>query len=119
MRNIVVLTAFTLFIFATTRCADAGVMLGESPSVIATNAASVSADLTPLQQEEQKQGNFHQGESSGMSGFSTNSVQTVGQPATIGTLEASLQQSHLLAFLELSNECLPASPLLDSLLKPS
>jgi hypothetical protein len=119
MRTIVILTVITLFALATSRCADAGVMLGESPAVIAQDASSMSAELTPLQQEEQKRGSFHQGEPSGMSGFSVSVSQTVVQAATGDSFANLIHQPPLLGLLGISNEALPVSPELDSLLKPS
>ncbi|HBJ37988.1 MAG TPA: hypothetical protein DDZ51_25170 [Planctomycetaceae bacterium] len=119
MRTIVALTVITLFALATARCADAGVMLGDSPAVIAQDASSLSADLTPLQKEEQKRGSFHQGESSAMYGFSISVSQTVVQSATGASFENLIQQPPLLGLLGISNEALPVSPELDSLLKPS
>ena len=119
MRKIVVLTVITLIALATARCADAGVMLGESPAVIAQDASSLSAPLTSLQPEEQKRGSFRQGESSAMSGFSISVSQPVSQNAVVGAIVSTRPPFLLLGVLRLSNETLPVAPILDGLLKPS
>lgn len=119
MRSIVMFTAFTLFFFATARCVDAGVMLGESPAVITQCPSAMMANLTPLQAEEQQRCSFRPNESSGMSGFSINGNQTAGQSAAIGELRCPDPQAIMSHVLELANEILPISPVLDGLLKPA
>jgi len=119
MRTIIVLTVFTLFFFATARCVDAGVMLGESPPVITQCSSAMMANLTPLQEEEQQRCGFRQSEPSGLSGSSVNTVQTVGQSATVGEMDFLGPQLVLSWVLDLTNEILPISPVLDGLLKPS
>ena len=119
MRSIVVLVVFTLFSFATARCVDAGVMLGESPAVIAPCASAMTANLTQLQAEKQHGCSFRQGESGGLSGFSINLVQTVSHSATVGETGFLGTQLVVSCVLELANEVLPVSPVLDGLLKPA
>ena len=119
MRTFVVLTVITLFALSTARCADAGVMLGESPAVITQDASSLSADLTPLQQEEQKRCGFRQSELAGMSGFSPSASQTLSQSAATSEIEILAPQPTLSGASMLANSILPQSPVFDGLLKPS
>ncbi|HBJ34791.1 MAG TPA: hypothetical protein DDZ51_08515 [Planctomycetaceae bacterium] len=119
MHKIVVFTVITLFALATARCANAGVMLGESPAVIGPDASLMSVESKPLHQEKQKQGNFHQGESSGMSGFSVSVSQTYSQSAAVGVEDVSRPHLFLSCVLKIANEVLPVDPALGSLLKPS
>lgn len=119
MRTIVTLTVFAVFFFATARCVDAGVMLAESPAVVTQCTAAMMADLTPLQEEEQQRCSFGQSEPSGLSGSSVNTVQTVGQLATVGEMGFVAAMLVRCGFLTISNAVLPPSPVIDGLLKPS
>jgi hypothetical protein len=118
MRTIVVLTVITLFALSTARCADAGVMLGESPSVIAQDSSSISAQM-PLQQEEQKRFGFRKNESSGLSGFTVSLSHSVCQSAAAFENGIPEPNAILLDVLRLANDALPVSPVLCGLLKPS
>ncbi len=118
MRTIVALTVFSLFFFATARCVDAGVMLGESPTVISQCTAPMMVNLTPFQEEEQQRCSFRQSESSGLSGSSINTVQTVGQSATAHPQLLPVAPS-VVERLYVVNDARPHSPFLEKPPKPA
>ena len=117
MRTLTSLAVFTLFFFASVRCVDAGVMVRETPTVGVIGEGKAIVWMA-VEQEEQRN-DVCQGDSSGMSGISVNSSQTVSQPAAVWPGEALLPQPMPSNRLKLGNAVPPPGPVLDGLLKPS
>jgi hypothetical protein len=125
MRAFTSLAVFTLFVFASVRCVDAGVMLSKTPAVIAETPSmhgsweSMAADWMAAQPDQDQGQGVWQSESSGMSGISVNTSPTVGQFAVVWEPELSVPQPLLSHWITLANAVLPPSPVFDGLLKPS
>jgi len=123
MRAFTSLAVFTLFVFASIRCVDAGVMLSKTPPVIeatpSMHGSWESIAAHPAQPGQQQRQGVWQSESSGMSGISVNTSPTVGQFAVVWELELSVPQPLLSHWITLANAVLPPSPVFDGLLKPS
>jgi hypothetical protein len=97
---------------------DAGVMLHETPTAGVVGEGK-AIDWVAADREEQQREDVCQGDSSGMSGISVNSSQTVSQPAAVWSGEILLIKLMPSNLLKLANAILPPGPVLDGLLKPS
>lgn len=118
MRNISTLATFVIFMFATSRCVEAGVILGDSPAVIIQGTASMVVNITPIESREHQHSDFRQGESPGMTGSAVSLGPTLAQSANIGGREFPETQSAICGILLLANAVLPPNPVLNGLLKP-
>ncbi|TWU39758.1 hypothetical protein [Novipirellula artificiosorum] len=110
-----------LAIFAAVRCADAGVIMGESPAEknLGACSAQMIADMKAAQQQEQERGNVDQGESSGMSGVAVSVSPSLSSSALLFDGLVALPKPTPLWVVTLANATLPPCPILDGLLKPS
>lgn len=119
MGKITTLAVFMLFCLASVRCVQGGVILGDSPVVINGCSAAMAADSMAAQKEQQQRSNIRQLESFAIFGSSIMTGQTVSPSAAVWEIEILLPQPTPSSFLTLANAILPASPVINGLLKPS
>ncbi|TWT81135.1 hypothetical protein CA13_25830 [Planctomycetes bacterium CA13] len=110
-----------LVVFVAFRCADAGVIVGESPAEknLGACSAQMLADLKAAQEQELERGSIDQGDGSGMSGIAVSVNCSFSSTALLFDGLVAVPTPIPLWAVEIANANLPPCPDLDGLLKPS